>query len=785
MKPSDAPPLRPSIEPLEARIAPAGVFTFVDTDGDAVTVSSSRGTNADLAAVIQPFLSASGLGFQLQKVALNTAPAIFKGTTLVISAAPAGGGNGFVDVGYVDATGIDLNSVTIDGDLGRIDAGDSNVQTAALRSLSAVSLGVRGLATQGAGGNLVSNVFGAVGSLVLSGDLRDAKFQVLGSAVDPDPSTHSSTDAAAKIGALRIGGSVIGNTDAGTGQIIAKGRISTITVGGSIVGGEGAESGRIWTEGGFDRVVIEGSIIGGPTPGATQSGSLFGGGKSGTVLVKGKLDGGGCIESGLISNGRGLDSVTILGGIEGGSGPRSGTIASAGRVGLVSITGGILGGSGEETGAIRSSVNLQTVKIVGDVRGGEGTRSGIIASAGTIGTVTIEGSIFGGDGEQSGAVGSIGHMGDVKVTGDLRGGLGPRSGEIVSEGKIKSVNIGGSVVGGAAFESGSIGSFGGLGPVTIGGDLIAGTGTYSGTIQAAAEDSESGPPAFIKSVTIGGAMTADIDDSAGAGSNAGSILTDGTLGPVRIGDSLLGGEGALSGVIHAASIQSVSTGGDLAGGRGSESGGIASTSGSIGSVVIGGTLQTGSGAGSGYVMSADKLTSVKADSVSGDGRTRALISALHEIGSVTVAGFVEYADIFAGLDLTREFTAPGARIGSVTIGTPAHGEAISYILATNIVASALPGEDGDYGTFDDEPLSNGEGALSRIGSVVIHGEIVDPIGQFAAPPIAIVGTNFGIVADHVVKVIVAGQPISQQLGPRNDFVAIDETTLAINELEID
>jgi hypothetical protein len=36
------------IEPLETRIAPAAVLTFTDVDGDIVTITSSKGTLADL-----------------------------------------------------------------------------------------------------------------------------------------------------------------------------------------------------------------------------------------------------------------------------------------------------------------------------------------------------------------------------------------------------------------------------------------------------------------------------------------------------------------------------------------------------------------------------------------------------------------------------------------------------------------------------------------------------------------------------------------------------------------
>jgi hypothetical protein len=780
---------RRELEILEPRIAPAGVFTFLDTDGDAVTVSSTRGTNADLAAAVQPFLSASGAGFQLQKVALNTAPAIFKGTTLVISAAPSAGGNGFVDVGHIDATGIDLGSVTIDGDLGQIDAGNANAQTSALRSLSAVSLGVRGLATQGAGGSLVSTILGGVGSLVLSGDLRGAQFQVLGSLVDPDPLTHSRTDAAAKIGAVRIGGSVIGSAEAGSGQIFAKGRIGTITLGGSIVGGTAAESGRLWAEGGITTATIDGSITGGTAAGATSSGQLFAGGDSGKILVKGQLIGGDGRESGFIGNGRGIDSVTILGGIEGGTGLRSGTVASASKIGLVSVGGDIIGSKGEESGVIRSTLSIQTVKIVGDVFGGAGARSGLIGSADVVGTIDIDGSVIGGDGEQSGAVGSIGKLGDVKVTGDVRGGLGARSGQIVSQSTIRSVTIDGSVIGSLAFESGSIGSFGGLGPVKIGGDLVGGAGAFSGAILAGAEDHENDSPASIASVTIGGDITALLDDGGDAGDHAGSILTDGALGPVRVEGAVLGGNGFRTGVVSGGSIKSVSIGDDLRGGAGPESGGIVSTSGSIGAVVIGGALRSGTALASGYVMSADKLTSVQADSVAGGGRSRALISALNEIGSVTVTEFIEYADIFAGLNLSRQFTESGARIGTVTIGTTSSGESTPYILATNIVASALPGLDGAYGTRDDISLSGAEGGgLSRIGSVIINGEILDQIRQFLLEEVEEeieVGFNFGIVADQVVRVIVAGQTVAQEIGPRNDFIPIGESTLTINEMERD
>jgi hypothetical protein len=125
----------------------------------------------------------------------------------------------------------------------------------------------------------------------------------------------------------------------------------------------------------------------------------------------------------------------------------------------------------------------------------------------------------------------------------------------------------------------------------------------------------------------------------------------------------------------------------------------------------------------------------------------------------------------------------------VTIGTTSSGESTPYILATNIVASALPGLDGAYGTRDDISLSGSEGGgLSRIGSVIINGEIRDQIGQFLLQEVEEEiedGFHFGIVADQVVRVIVAGQTVAQEIGPRNDFIPIGESTLTINEMERD
>lgn len=108
-----------AIEPLEARIAPAAVFTYTDFDGDLVTVKSSKGTLDDLAAA-----ATINNGVLLR---FDLSDPKFQGAAIRITAQPKPGeiGDGLASVGFIDATNVDLASVTIDGDLGRIVAGDT------------------------------------------------------------------------------------------------------------------------------------------------------------------------------------------------------------------------------------------------------------------------------------------------------------------------------------------------------------------------------------------------------------------------------------------------------------------------------------------------------------------------------------------------------------------------------------------------------------------------------------------------------------------------------------
>ncbi|MEA3188220.1 MAG: hypothetical protein QOD99_2050, partial [Chthoniobacter sp.] len=191
------------IELLEDRIAPATLLspttvTYTDKDGDAVLIKSSKPIfiSASIADSILRFDTGSVNGSnatsqQLQTIDLtfsafgNTTGAqlraIASDTNLMVKTLPRlGVGNGQVDVGYIKAAlidsdnleffdNVDLGTVNIGGDLGRIDVGDS-ISDLALMTLTARSLGKT--TTQDPFDNgLQSNIFGGVGSIHVTGDV--------------------------------------------------------------------------------------------------------------------------------------------------------------------------------------------------------------------------------------------------------------------------------------------------------------------------------------------------------------------------------------------------------------------------------------------------------------------------------------------------------------------------------------------------------------------------------------------------------------------------------------
>ena len=166
-----------AVVPEQAVAVNGRTATFTDADGDLVTVTSSKGSFeiADFQLV------QAGDGFQLRTLNLSDDGTEFSGATISVTATrSATGGDGLVNVGYVNATGVDLGVVTVEGDLGQIDAGDAVTSTPALASLFVQSIGLLGTSTQGTPPDSESAFVGGVGAINVRFGIVDSSITVSG-----------------------------------------------------------------------------------------------------------------------------------------------------------------------------------------------------------------------------------------------------------------------------------------------------------------------------------------------------------------------------------------------------------------------------------------------------------------------------------------------------------------------------------------------------------------------------------------------------------------------------
>ena len=185
----------PSIETLESRIAPAGLIAFsgdhktatwTDVDGDKVTLFVSKG-RLDTALFTTDQTPATGL----LVTKLDLTGAEFAGANVRLGAVrdPLTGGDGAVNLGYLNAAGHDLNIVTVSGDLGRIDAGIALITAKtpkAIGVLNVFSMGTLDGATLPAGVSQTSEIVGAVGVVKVRGSVQGILFNVTGGAAGRD-----------------------------------------------------------------------------------------------------------------------------------------------------------------------------------------------------------------------------------------------------------------------------------------------------------------------------------------------------------------------------------------------------------------------------------------------------------------------------------------------------------------------------------------------------------------------------------------------------------------------
>ena len=430
--------MHPSIEPLEARIAPAS-FTYVDIDGDRVkivtTFPDSLGTTPELLNVGEEVFLSSGSRTtpgQLQELKLTDSD--FAGATIKFSVQQVGSGDGFADVGFLNATNVDLLKATIRGDLGRVAAGDGTSTTPAFGTFKTQSIGVKGLVTQAEGGNLESVLSGNVGKFKTAGDIANAVVKINGA-----------------VRLVDIKGSVRGGAEANSGSIsFERGKIE---VAGDVIGGAGAESGWIMAPA-QSKIFVEGAVRGGTGP---DSGRILA--EEPARLRVGSVIGGAGARSGQISA-QIIEELIVTGSITGGSGPGSGAIAGAdgdiASIESVTIGKNLQGGSALATGVIYA-INIGKVDINGSILGGKSSESGVIRSVQDIASVAVQGSIRSGTGatlQGSGAIVAGEVLGSVIVGRDLFGnsvnpvlivaGANPDAQETIDL-AISNVTVGGDV----------------------------------------------------------------------------------------------------------------------------------------------------------------------------------------------------------------------------------------------------------------------------------------------------------------------------------------------------
>lgn len=484
-----------SLEPLEARIAPAAFVTYTDVDGDLVKITASTGP-LDLADLT---LAGGDAGI-LQR--FNLTAAGFDGAKITFTVTKKlPGGDGLANVGFIDATGRDLDAVIVKGDLARIIAGDAvTADDPGLNLLSVRSLGTLGLATGAA--NLQSKITGGLGALVVGKDFTEAYLEV----------------ASGGIGSVKIGGDILGGRTFRAGTIFSVGSIGPITIGGSVVGGQITESGFIYSGGSIGAVKLGGSLGGGGSP---DSGEIRAVGSMGAVTLGGSLIGGSSIATGTIHAGTTLGLVKIKGSVLGASGQNSGLIRSDGDLAGVQIGGDLAGGSTGGAGSISCGADIGPVKIGGNLIGGKPefdggvAGAGAIFSSGRIASVAIRGAIFAA--HHTGA-GATAFCGSIRCGDDL-GSLSVGKGIFGDEIAPIIISAGGEAVKPVSGDDLTIGK------ITIKGDvrfarILAGFDTS----QAAFNADASIGPVSVSGDWVASSLVAGAQDAGTPGFGEGDIV---------------------------------------------------------------------------------------------------------------------------------------------------------------------------------------------------------------------------------------------------------------------
>jgi hypothetical protein len=260
--------------------------------------------------------------------------------------------------------------------------------------------------------------------------------------------------------------------------------------------------------------------------------------------------------------------------------------------------------------------------------------------------------------------------------------------------------------------------------------------------------------ANVASVTFGGSLRG------GSGSNSGAIICGSDLGLVKIGRDLIGGN------LSSTATANLDKSGYIEGGH-------------VAGVVIGGSLIDGRDDSAAFQLRSSGAIRAGSDlgpimvkgSLIGNETNSVLITAVGQespgsaedlaIAKISIGGRVERAQILAGYDTAATPTATNAdaSIGPVSVS----GDWI----ASNLVAGAADGADNLFGTADDTPLavSDSPDFIARIAKVTIKGFV---IGTAAS------GDHFGFVAQQF-GAFKAGV-FAAQLTSGLDVIELSQTT---------
>lgn len=380
--------MKTSIESLETRIAPAGIqLTYVDIDGDKVTITASKGslTASNLT------LSDSDAGNLLTLSLTDTS---FSGADITFTVKKGPKGDGRADLGTLDATGVDLGTVTIKGDVSRVFAGDANTQSPAFLKLQTNSFGEKNLAAAN------SSVIGGIDSFIVKGNVNGSQIFVHGNDIlNPDP--------AAQIDFLKVGKSLMGGDTTSSGNIHTEGGFGDVIIGRDILGGAGKFSGRLESDQGIGTLRVGGSIVG---SNGDFSGSISADTGLGTTKIRRDLIAGGGLGTGAVRINASIGDIKVGRDLVGNTNSESGLIwAKDGSLGKVVIGRNVIGGDAtgamnlDKSGSIVAHDSIASVRIGGSLVSGADNSTGTIKDSGAIragkhlGPVSVGGSITGNE----------------------------------------------------------------------------------------------------------------------------------------------------------------------------------------------------------------------------------------------------------------------------------------------------------------------------------------------------------------------------------------------------